>query len=59
MSTTMGFRARRIANRIAATWSDLDHAQRRLLEIQTGMTGLTRQHDRRTRRPEGGPESAL
>jgi hypothetical protein len=27
----------------------MDHAQRRMLEIQTGVTGLTRQHGRRTR----------
>jgi hypothetical protein len=40
-------RARRIVTRITATWADLDYAQRRLLEIQTGTTGLTQNHKRR------------
>jgi hypothetical protein len=35
-------RARRLVRRLTATLSELDHAQRRLLELQTGTTGLTR-----------------
>ncbi|MGA2014929.1 MAG: hypothetical protein ABSH51_30985 [Solirubrobacteraceae bacterium] len=34
MTTTS--RARRIVSRISATWAELDYAQRRLFEIQTG-----------------------
>jgi hypothetical protein len=49
MNATTTSRARRIVSRITATWADMDHAQRRMLEIQTGVTGLTRQHGRRTR----------
>jgi len=49
MNATSTSRARRIVSRITATWAELDHAQRRMLEIQTGVTGLTRQHGRRTR----------
>jgi hypothetical protein len=44
MGTTTAFRLGRILSRIAATWDELDHAQRRLLEIRTGATGLTRAH---------------
>jgi len=43
-------RARRIVRRITGTWSELDFAQRRLIEIQTGATGLARQ-------PDGTPRS--
>jgi hypothetical protein len=57
MSTTTTSRARRIVNRISATWSELDYAQRRLLEIQTGTTGLTRQHNPRTSVHDGEFES--
>jgi hypothetical protein len=49
MSATTS-RTRRIVRRITATWADLDYAQRRLLEIQTGTTGLTRDTRRRTRK---------
>ena len=49
MNATSASRARRIVSRITATWAELDHAQRRMLEVQTGVTGLTRQHGRRTR----------
>jgi len=49
MNATTTSRARRIFSRITATWAEMDHAQRRMLEIQTGVTGLTRQHGRRTR----------
>jgi hypothetical protein len=49
MSAMTPSRARRIISRITANWAEMDHAQRRMLEIQTGITGLTRQHNRRTR----------
>jgi hypothetical protein len=49
MNATATSRARRIASRISATWAEMDYAQRRMLEIQTGITGLTGQHRRRTR----------
>lgn len=42
-------RARRIARRAKSTWLELDYAQRRLLELQSGQTGLTRGHHERTR----------
>ncbi len=42
-------RARRIVRRAKATWLELDYAQRRLLELQTGQTGLTSGHHERTR----------
>jgi hypothetical protein len=44
MNATSTSRARRIASRITATWAELDYAQRRMLEIQSGMTGLTGEH---------------
>ena len=49
MSSRTTSSARRIVSRIAATWSEMDHAQRRMLEIQTGITGLTKPHGRGTR----------
>ncbi len=49
MSATATSRARRIANRITATWAEMTYAQRRTVEIQTGVTGLTGRHGRRTR----------
>ncbi len=49
MSPMTPSRGHRIVSRITATWAEMDHAQRRMLEIQTGITGLTRRHDRRTR----------
>jgi hypothetical protein len=52
MDPTTRSRTRRIVGRIAATWSELDHAQRRMLEIQTGVTGLTVPRNRRTRAQE-------
>jgi hypothetical protein len=36
-------------SRITAIWAEMDYAQRRMLEIQTGVTGLTGPHSRRTR----------
>jgi hypothetical protein len=48
MSARTTSRARRIVSRISAVWADMDHAQRRMVEIQTGLNGLTREHGRRT-----------
>ncbi len=59
MTLTTTSRARQILRRLAATWSELDHAQRRLLEIQTGITGLTLRRDPRTRGRVGEHESHL
>jgi hypothetical protein len=54
MSTITESRARRIVSRAAEIWAELDHAQRRLLEIRTGIPELTRpqgrRHDRIDRR---------
>lgn len=47
MSTMSTSRARQIVSRITATWAEMDRAQRRMLEIQTGITGLTEQRNRR------------
>jgi hypothetical protein len=49
MSATTKSRTHRIVSRITATWAEIDHAQRRMLEIRTGTTGLTGQHDHRPR----------
>ncbi|MGO9956897.1 MAG: hypothetical protein ACLP50_13105 [Solirubrobacteraceae bacterium] len=49
MSPTFAFRTRRIVSRITAAWAEMDRAQRRLLEIQTGITGPTRPQARRSR----------
>jgi hypothetical protein len=49
MSTRTTSRTRRIVSRVAAAWAEMDYAQRRMLETQTGITGLTRQHGRRAR----------
>ena len=46
MSARTTSRARRIVSRITDTWAEMDHAQRRKLEIQTGITGLTRGRQR-------------
>lgn len=48
MSATASSRTRRIFHRIAATWSDLDYANRRKFELQTGITGITRGDKTRT-----------
>jgi hypothetical protein len=42
MSARTTSRVRRIVGRITDAWAEMDHAQRRKLEIQTGITGLTR-----------------
>jgi hypothetical protein len=57
MESTATSRVRRIMSRIAATWDELDHAQRRLLEIQTGTTGLTRGRGSRPRGQDSQPGS--
>lgn len=57
MSTTTTSLARRIVNKMTGTWAELGHAQRRMFEIQTGLTGLTRQHDRRSRAHDGDRDS--
>ena len=49
MSPTSASRTRRILSRIIATWAEMDHAQRRMLEIQTGITGLSSRQDRTSR----------
>jgi hypothetical protein len=35
-------RLRRLFSRVTQTWAELDYAQTRLLEIQTGIPNLTR-----------------
>jgi hypothetical protein len=42
VSVTRTSNPRRIIRRITEIWSELDYAQRRLLEITTGTSGLTR-----------------
>jgi hypothetical protein len=37
MSITYHSRTRRIIGRVTQIWSELDHAQRRLLELRTGV----------------------
>jgi hypothetical protein len=56
MSTTT-LRVRRIVNRISATLSELDYAQRRLLEVQSGTSGLTRRRSPRAGGHDGVTES--
>jgi hypothetical protein len=41
MSTSILTRLRRIFSRVTQTWAELDYAQRRLLEIRTGIPNLT------------------
>lgn len=41
MSTSVLSRLRRIFSRATQTWAELDYAQRRLLEIRTGVPNLT------------------
>jgi hypothetical protein len=47
MSPTSASRTRRIVSRITATWAEMDHAQRRMFQIQTGVTVPKRDRDRR------------
>jgi hypothetical protein len=53
MSPASATRTRRIVSRITATWAEMDHAQRRASEIQTGITGLTKDQGHRTRARKG------
>jgi hypothetical protein len=41
MSTSIPTRLSRIFSRVTETWAELDYAQRRLLEIRTGIPDLT------------------
>ena len=41
MSTSILSRPRRIFSRVTETWAELDYAQRRLLELRTGIPNLT------------------
>jgi hypothetical protein len=59
MSSTSASRTRRIVSRITAGWAEMDYAQRRMLEIQTGITGVTRHHVRRSRVHRNGPDTQL
>lgn len=43
MSATIKSHAGRVFGRVTQVWAELDHAQRRLLEIRTGVPQLTRQ----------------
>ncbi len=52
--TTTKSRAGRIVGRATQIWAELDYAQRRLLEIRTGIPQLTRQE-----RPTAGSVSEL
>lgn len=57
MGPASASRTRRIVSRITATWAEMDHAQRRMFEIQTGITGPARDHGRRTRVHEKAPDA--
>jgi hypothetical protein len=50
MSTPILSRLRRIFSRVTQTWAELDYAQRRLLEIRTGIPNLTPPKRRRISR---------
>ncbi len=52
MSVTTTSRARRIFRRIATTWSDLDYAQRRMFELQTGTRAQSRRHESKAPSPD-------
>ena len=47
MSTAKTSRISRIASRARAIWAELDNAQARLLEIRTGVPGLTQRRQPR------------
>jgi hypothetical protein len=49
MSAATTSRTRRIVSRITAIWAEMDYAQRRMFETQTGITEQARQHGRRDR----------
>jgi hypothetical protein len=49
MNTTPDSRTARLIRRAAQIWEELDYAQRRLLEIRTGVPNLTRTERARRR----------
>jgi hypothetical protein len=49
MSLVSASRVRRIVSRVTTTWAEMDHAQRRIVEIQTGIAGPSRRHPRKAR----------
>ena len=50
MTTATASRASRTSRRVRELWAELDHANRRVLEIRTGIPFGTREDLRRTRR---------
>ncbi|MEO8966373.1 MAG: hypothetical protein ABI355_02150 [Solirubrobacteraceae bacterium] len=50
MSATRTSRVGQIAGRVKEIWAELDYAQARLLEIRTGVPGLTRRDRTRSAR---------
>jgi hypothetical protein len=59
MSPTSASRTRRIVSRITANWAEMDHAHRRMLEIQTGTTGLSSRQGRKSRSHAGERDTEL
>jgi hypothetical protein len=59
MSLTSASRTRRIVSRISATWAEMDHAQRRIFEIQTGITAPSRRQDRKSRLHDNARDAQL
>jgi hypothetical protein len=57
MSATKTSRVRRIAHQVKEVWAELDYAQARLLEIRTGVPGLTRRGRPRSARQVHGSSS--
>ncbi len=57
MSTSILSRLRRIFSRVMQTWTELDYAQRRLLEIRIGIPNLTPPKRPRISRPVSGLEA--
>lgn len=49
MTTATDFRALRVIGRIKQIWAELDYAQRRLLEIRTGIRSLAQPERARLR----------
>jgi hypothetical protein len=59
MSLISVSRARRIVSRVTTTWAEMDHAQRRIVEIQTGIAGPSRRHARKARLHDSGHDTQL
>lgn len=57
MSATKNSRLGRIAGRVKEIWAELDYAQARMLEIRTGVPGLTRRGRPRSARRVRGSNS--